>query len=176
MKNKKTLFNHQIRAKEIRVINQDGSQLGIMTLEKALELAKESDLDLIQVTDKVIPPICKITNYGKYLYDQQKKEKNAKAKIEEIKGIRLSFGISEHDMQIKAKMAQKFLEKGDKVRIEMRLKGRQKGLTDFAKEKIKKFIEILSELTLIEIEREIKMEPRGITTTITKGKKHEIKN
>ncbi|MDD4467510.1 MAG: translation initiation factor IF-3 [Candidatus Pacebacteria bacterium] len=173
----KTPINHQIRAKEVRVIKEDGTQLGVMALGEAIKIARESNLDLIQVTDKVLPPVCKITDYGKYLYEQKKKEKSAKAKTSEIKGIRLSFGISDHDLRIRANAAKKFLEKGDKIRIEMRLKGRQKGLTDFAKEKAGKFIEILKELTPIKIEREIKIEPRGITSVISsEPKKNEAKN
>lgn len=165
--NKKIPINYQIRAREVRVIKED-SQLGIMNLEEAIKIAKENNLDLVQITDKVIPPVCKITDYGKYLYSQKKKEKAVKSKTEEIKGIRLSFGISDHDLSVKANVAKKFLEKGDKIKAEMILKGRQKGLTDFAKEKTKKFIEILEKLIPIKIEREIKIEPRGITVIISR--------
>ena len=165
--NKKIPINYQIRAREVRVVKED-SQLGIMNLEEAIKIAKENNLDLVQITDKVIPPVCKITDYGKYLYSQKKKEKAVKSKTEEIKGIRLSFGISDHDLSVKANVAKKFLEKGDKIKAEMILKGRQKGLTDFAKEKTKKFIEILEKLIPIKIEREIKIEPRGITVIISR--------
>ncbi len=178
LKSKKTLINHQIRAKEVRVI-KESEQLGVMTLQEAIKKASEEGLDLIQVTDKAEIPVCKITNYGKYLYDQKKKEKSvkSKSKVSDIKGIRLSFGISDHDIETKAKLGKSFIEKGDKVRIEMKLKGRQKGLTEFAKEKTRKFISVLSELIPIKIERDIKIEPRGITVVVSqKPKENEIKN
>ena len=87
-------INNQIRAREIRVIDEDGTQLGIMSVEEALQKAREKNLDLIQITNKVIPPVCKITEQGKYLYDKKKKEKTSKIKTGEIKGIRLRFNIS----------------------------------------------------------------------------------
>lgn len=174
---KKIITNNRIRAREIRVIGSDGKQLGIMRTEEAIGLARKSNLDLVQVTDKASPPVCKIIDYGKYSYEQKKKEKSGKVKTGEIKGIRLGFGISEHDLTVRANLAKKFLEKGDKVRVEMKLKGRQKGLTSFAKEKTNKFLEILKELTPIKIERDIKIEPRGITLIISQDtKKYEAKN
>ncbi|MEA3344279.1 MAG: translation initiation factor IF-3 [Patescibacteria group bacterium] len=165
---KKNFINHQIRAKEVRVIDQTGKQLGIISLTEALRLARESNLDLIQVTEKTDPPVCKITDHGKYLYQQKKKEKSVKASAGELKGIRLTFKISEHDLKTRAKQAEKFLKKGNKVRIEMKLRGRERALQDFAKEKIMKFIEILRESTPIKTEREIQKKPRGLTTIISK--------
>jgi len=108
-------------------------------------------------------------DYGKYLYRQKKKEKTAKPKGGELKGIRLTFGISEHDMKTRACQAKKFLEKGDKIRIEMRLRGREKALQNFAREKINKFLEILSKLIPIKIEGELKKQPRGLTMIISKA-------
>lgn len=133
-------------------------------------MARERNLDLVQVTEKVEPPVCKIVDYGKYLYRLEKKEKAAKKhQAGEIKGIRLSFNISEHDLEIKTKSAEKFLKKGNKVRIEMRLHGREKALQNFAKEKVKRFLEILAESLPIKMERELKMESRGLTMIISKG-------
>ena len=170
-------INNQIRAKEVRVINEDGTQLGIMPLGEALQKAREKNLDLIQITSKVIPPVCKITEQGKYLYDKKKKEKTSKIKTGEIKGIRLRFNISDHDLETRANAAKKFLEKDNKVRIEMKLFGREKALKEFAINKVKKFIEILEKLTPVQVEREIKVEPRGITTIISRDlKKDENKN
>ena len=166
---KRIFINYQIRAKEVRVIDETGKQLGIMPLFQALQIAKERKLDLIQVTEKVMPPVCKLGDFGKYLYQQQKKEKSTKhQKGGEIKGIRLSFGISEHDLEVRANLAEKFLKKGDKVKIEMQLRGREKSHQDFAREKIKKFIEILEKLTPIKVERELKKESRGLTMIIIK--------
>lgn len=162
------LINNRIRAREVRVVDETGKQLGIMELKKALQLAWERNLDLVQVTRKVEPPVCKIIDYGKYLYQKEKKEREMKKKIKgEIKGIRLGFNISLHDMETRANQTKKFLEKGCKVRIELRLRGRQKALQDFAKEKIFKFLEILKERVSYKIERELKKEPRGLTLIIS---------
>ena len=167
---KRLPVNIQIRAKEVRVIDETGKQLGVMDLEKALQLAKERNLDLIQVTEKVDPPVCKILDYGKYLYQLKKKEKIAakKQKGGELKGVRLGFSISQHDLEVRARQAEKFLKEGNKVRIEMILRGREKALGDFAKEKINKFLEILKDLIPYKIERELKKEPRGFTMIISK--------
>lgn len=168
---KRTFINNQIRAREIRVIDETGKQLGILFKEKAIQIAKERGFDLIQVTEKVEPPICKLLDYGKYLYNLQKKEKAAKHhKTGGLKGIRLTFGISEHDLETRVKQSEKFLKKGNKVRIEMALKGRQrsKALEGFAKEKFKKFLETLEKLVPIKIERDLKRESRGLTMIIVK--------
>lgn len=166
---KKTLINNQIRAREVRVIGEAGQQMGVMPLENALREAKERNLNLIQVTEKVEPPVCKIMDYGKYLYQQQKREKGIKPKGGEIKGIRLSFNISQHDMEVRARQAEKFLKEGDKIRIEMRLKGREKALGDFAKEKINNFLEALQNIIPLKIEKELKREPRGFSMIISKS-------
>jgi len=132
-------------------------------------MARERSLDLVQVTGKVTPPVCKITDYGKYLYSLQKKERKSKSpKTGQIKGVRLGFRISQHDMEIRAKMAEKFLKKGNKVKVEMRLRGREKGLSNFAKEKIQKFFDILKQRVPIKFERELKREPSGFTIIISK--------
>ena len=166
----KVLINNFIRAKEVRVIDETGKQLGIIDIFKAIDLAKSKGLDLIQVTEKVEPPICKIANYGKYLYTLQKKEKKmTKPKGGELKEIRLTFGISSHDMEIRAKQAQKFLKSGNKVKISMVLRGREKAMGNFAKEKIQKFLEITNNLIPIKTEREIKREPRGFTMIVSKS-------
>lgn len=108
-------------------------------------------------------------DYGKYLYALQKKERAAKMKrVGEIKGIRLGYNISLHDMEVKANLAEKFLKKGNKVRVEMLLRGRQKALGEFAKGKINQFLEILEKLIPIKIERELKRESRGFTMIIVK--------
>lgn len=162
-------MNNQIRAPEVRVIDETGKQLGVFKLEEALRLAEERNLDLVQVTEKVEPPVCKIMDYGKYLYWLQKKEKAVKVKrAGELKGIRLRFAISLHDLEIKANLAKKFLEKGQKVKIEMILRGREKGFSELAKEKINQFLEILERGIPIKIEGELKKEARGFTMIISK--------
>ena len=127
-------------------------------------------MDLVQITEKVEPPVCKMMNYGKYLYQQEKKEKGTKKKTGgELKGIRLSFNISQHDLETRVNQAEKFLRQGNKVRIELRLRGREKALADFAKEKMNKFLELLGNLTPYKIERELKRESQGLTMIIAKG-------
>jgi len=166
----KVLINNFIRAKEVRVIDETGKQLGIIDIFKAIDLAKSKGLDLIQVTEKVEPPICKIANYGKYLYTLQKKEKKmARPRGGELKEIRLTFNISPHDMEIRAKQAEKFLKNGDKVKISMALKGRQKAMGNFAKQKMQSFLDFTNNLIPIKTEREIKREPRGFTMIVSKG-------
>jgi len=162
-------MNDRIRAKQVRLIGDDGEQLGVLDLEKALELAKEKNLDLIQVTEKVEPPVCKIMDHGKFLYLLKKKEQKAKHHhVGELKGIRLTFGISEHDLETRAKQAEKFLKKGDKVRIEMKLRGRERAHGDLAKEKIERFIEQVNQVIPTKTEKELKKQPRGLTMIITK--------
>ena len=163
------MVNNRIRAQQVRLIDETGKQLGIMPLLKALQIAEGRNLDLIQVTEKVEPPVCKLGDYGKYLYQEEKKERSThKRKGSYLKGIRLTFNISLHDLETKANLAGKFLNKGNKVRIEMPLRGREKTLGDFAKEKMNKFLEVLKNITPIKIERELKREPRGLTMIIAK--------
>lgn len=109
-------------------------------------------------------------DYGKYLYQLEKKEKEVKKKPGgETKGIRLSFNISQHDLETRAAQCEKFLKKGDKVRLELRLRGREKALEGFAREKVRKFLETLNNLIPYKIEKELKKEPRGLTMIISKG-------
>jgi translation initiation factor IF-3 len=169
---KKLLVNKQIRAREVRLIDETGKQLGVVPFEEAARLAIERRLDLIQVTEKLDPPVCKLGDYGKYLYQEEKKEKAAhKHKGGELKGIRLTFNISLHDLETRVRQTEKFLSRGDRVRIELPLRGREKALQDFAKEKVEKFLEILKETIPIKIEKELKREPRGFTMIISKSQK-----
>lgn len=141
-----------------------------MNIFEAIELAKSRGLDLIQVTEKVIPPVCRIGDYGKYLYSLQKKERKikSKTKISKLKEVQIGFNISPHDIEVKAKQSEKFLKEGDKVKIGMILKGREKAMGDFAKKKMEFFMEKVSQLVPIKIERELKREPRGFTMIISK--------
>lgn len=166
---KRPLVNKQIRAKEVRLIDETGKQIGVLALEEALRMAEERNLDLIQITEKMEPPVCKIMDYGKYLYWLQKKEKAAKAKqTGELKGVRLGLNISLHDLEIKANLTKKFLTKGQKVKIEMILKGREKEFSGLANEKIGQFLEILERQIPIKIESDVKKGPRGLTMIISK--------
>ncbi len=161
--------NYQIRAGEVRVIDETGKQAGVMNIQDALGLARERNLDLIQVTENVEPPVCKIMDYGKYLYHEEKKRRMAKPKRGgELKTIRLTFNISPHDIDVRANQAEKFLKEGNKIMIDMRLIGRQKALRDFAREKVGKFLEALGSRAAYRVERELKNEPRGMTMIIAK--------
>lgn len=174
-KNKKLrkyiIANNNIRADKVRLIDNEGTQLGVVSLREALIKANEAGLDLIKVTDKVQPPVCKIMDYGKYAYQLGKKEKKQKQKSNELKNIRLTFNISPHDMETRAKAAEKFLAKEHKVRVEMRLRGRQKALAEHARDKTKQFLELVNKTIPIKIERELKKEPRGFTIIIGKVSK-----
>ncbi len=166
----RTPINNQIRATEVRLVDETGKQLGVVGLSEALKLAQERQVDLIQVTEKVIPPVCKLGDYGKYLYWQEKKHKDAKnSKAGEIKGVRLTFGISPHDMEVRAKQAEKFLKQGNKIALEMVLRGREKSLSKLAWDKVNFFLETLDKTYPIKVESSPKRGPRGFTIIITKA-------
>ena len=121
------LINEQIREKEIRVLGEHGEQLGIMTPKEAMVLAKEAELDLVMIAAKAAPPVCKIVDFGKYRYEQMRKEKEnrKKQKITEVKEVRLTPNIDTNDLNTKVNSARKFLEKGDKVKVSLRFRGRE---------------------------------------------------
>ncbi len=166
----KVLINNFIKAKEVRVISETGEQLGVMNIFEAIDLAKARGLDLIQVTEKVVPPVCRIANYGKYLYSLQKKERKIKVntKITKLKEIQLGFNIAPGDIETKAKQAEKFIKEGDKVKVTMVLKGREKAMGDLAKNKILFFLETTDKLIPLKVERELKREIKGFTIIISK--------
>lgn len=166
---KKPLINNQIRSNRLRVIDEAGQQLGVMSLTEALQVSQKRNLDLIQVTEKADPPVCKIMNYGKYLYIQEKKKSKVK-KVGILKEIRIGFNISSHDLETKAKQVEKFFKKGNKVRIEMRLRGREKALGEFAKQKINEFLEILKVKIAFKVERELKRKGGTLAMIISKEK------
>ena len=138
------MINEQIRDREVRVIGTDGQQLGVMSSRDAQKLADEAELDLIKISPKAKPPVCKIIDYGKYRYELARKEKEAKKKqkVIEVKEVRLSPNIDTNDLNTKMGAARKFLEKGDKVKVTLRFRGREMAhmsksryiLEDFAKE------------------------------------------
>ncbi|OHA63517.1 MAG: translation initiation factor IF-3 [Candidatus Wildermuthbacteria bacterium RIFCSPHIGHO2_01_FULL_47_27] len=167
---KRPPVNNQIRSPEVRVVDETGKQLGMMQIQEALRLASERRLDLIQVTEKVEPPVCKIMDFGKFLYQEEKKRRDAKPqKGGELKIIRLTYNIAPHDLATRADQAEKFLKRGDKVLIDLRLRGREKALQDFARDKIQTFLELLSSRISFKIERDIKREPRGLTLIVIKS-------
>ena len=141
-----------------------------MNIFAAIDLAKGKGLDLIQVTEKVEPPVCRIGNYGKYLYAQQKKERKIKAgtKESQLKEIQVTFNISPHDIETRAKQAEKFLGEGHKIKINLFLKGREKAMADFGKKKVELFIETLNRFVETKVERELKKEMKGFSMIISK--------
>jgi translation initiation factor IF-3 len=145
-------INEEIRDKEVRLIDGDGGQLGIVSIQEAQNLAIERKLDLVKIAPAANPPVCKILDYGKYKYELQKKEKEArkKQKIVEVKEIRLSTFIEEHDLVVKANNAVKFLKSGDKVKVSLRFKGREKDYVNVGYKVMHKFAEIAGETGSIE--------------------------
>ncbi|WP_330385885.1 translation initiation factor IF-3 [Romboutsia timonensis] len=140
-------MNEQIRDKEIRVISDNGEQLGVMSAKEAQTIANNKNLDLVMISPNANPPVCKIMDYGKYKYEQSRKEKESKKKqkVVNIKEVRLRPGIEANDLNTKANQAIKFLKKGDKVKVELRFRGRELGHKDIGKEVMLKFIDIVKE-------------------------------
>ncbi|AHM56184.1 translation initiation factor IF-3 [Peptoclostridium acidaminophilum DSM 3953] len=145
-------INEQIRDKEVRLISDTGEQLGIVATKEAQRIANEKNLDLVKVSPGAKPPVCKLIDYGKYKYELAKKEKESKKhqKIITIKEIRLRPRIEGHDLETKAKMAAKFLEKGDKVKVVVRFRGRELGHREHGLEIVEKFAEMLSDFGVYE--------------------------
>jgi translation initiation factor IF-3 len=144
--------NDEITAEQLRVIDEGGDQAGIMLLETALQLAEKRKLDLVLISPSANPPVAKIMDYGKYRYEQQKREKEAKKKqhIIQVKEVRLGTFIEQHDLEVKAKNAIKFLKEGDKVKVSLRFKGRERGRTEKGFEVMDRFAEMTKEAGLPE--------------------------
>ena len=156
------MINEQIRDKEVRLIGEDGEQLGIMSAKDAMKLAKEANLDLVKIAPTAKPPVCKIIDYGKYRYELARKEKEAKRKQKttEVKEIRLSPNIDTNDLNTKANQARKFLEKGDKVKVSLRFRGREMAHVTSSKQILDDFFEKVSDIAVIE--KPAKMEGRSM--------------
>ena len=145
-------INSQIRAKEVQLIGVNGEKLGIVQINRALEIAEEKKLDLVLVAPNTVPPVCKIMNYGKYKFEQAKKEKEAKKKqkVQEIKELRITPNIEEHDFGFKSKNARKFLEDGNKVKITVRFRGRELNNTALGEKVLNEFIRTLEDISVVE--------------------------
>ncbi len=156
------MINEEIRDKEVRLIDADGTQLGIVSLREAMAVAQEKNLDLVKIAPQSKPPVCKVMDYGKYRFDQIKKEKEARKnqKIMEIKEVRLSPNIDDHDLTTKLKNAIKFLEKGDKVKVSVRFRGREMTHTEIGREVLDSFTAGLGDAG--EVEKAPKMEGRSM--------------
>lgn len=149
---KELAINEQIVDKEVRVISDDGSQLGIMSARDAQRLANQKELDLVKIAPQATPPVCKIMNYGKYRFEQAKKEKEAKKNqhIVETKEIRLSLNIDTHDFETKGNQAIKFLKAGNKLKVSIRFRGREMGHQNIGLDNMKRFAEYCSEYGNVE--------------------------
>ena len=146
------MINEQIKDKEVRVIGDNGEQLGIMSAREAQALADDKSLDLVKISPTAKPPVCRIMDYSKFKFDKAKKEKEArkKQKVVSVKELRLSPNIDKHDVQVKVKKAIEFLKNGDKVKISIKFRGRELGHTDIANDIMADFAEKVSEYGIIE--------------------------
>ncbi len=154
-------INEEIRDKEIRVIGADGSQMGIMSAEQALKLAEEANMDLVKIAPTAVPPVCRVMDYGKYRFEQQKKEKENKKnqKVVETKEVRLSINIDTNDFNTKVNQANKFLKSGDKVKVSIRFRGREMAHSKLGLDVMQRFGEAIVGGT---IEKPAKLEGRNM--------------
>ena len=161
------MINEQIRDKEVRVIGSDGQQLGIMSAREAQKLATEAELDLVKIAPKAQPPVCKIIDYGKYRYEQARKEKEArkKQKTVEIKEVRLSPNIDTNDLNTKVNNARKFLGKGNKVKVTLRFRGREMAHVQQSKHILDDFAKLVEDLAVVE--KPAKLEGRNMSMVLT---------
>lgn len=145
-------INEQIRDKEVRVIGADGEQLGIMSSREAQALADEAGLDLVKIAPTAKPPVCKIVDYGKFKYDQMRKEKEAKKKqkVVDVKEIRFSPNIDTNDLNTKVNQARKFLQKGDRVKVSIRFRGRELAHTEIGVDILNNFAAQLEDVAVVE--------------------------
>lgn len=164
-------INNQIRAKELRVISNDGENLGVLSLNEALNKAKSLGLDLIEISPNTNPPIAKIADYGKFKYEQNKKQKKAKAgaKTTETKSIQIKIGTGENDLAMKAKKASEWLSEGHRIKVELFVSGRSKFMDEkFLKDRLDRVLHLITEN--FKIAEDYKKGPKGPTITIEKDK------
>lgn len=161
--NNDLLVNEQIRAKEVRVISEDGAQLGILSISEAMRMAEEADADLILIAPTANPPVCRIMDYSKFKYEQVKRERDAKKKQKtvEVKEIRLTPNIDTNDLNTKSNNARKFLEKGNRVKVTLRFRGREMAHINATKGILDEFAETLQDIATVE--KAAKMEGRSMS-------------
>ena len=160
------MINEEIRDREVRVVDQDGAQLGIMPTRQALELAEDRQLDLVKIAPNAKPPVCKLMDYGKYRFEQSKKEREIRKnqRVITVKEVRLSATIEEHDIEVKYKNAVKFLQDGDKVKVTIRFRGRQITQSEIGRDVMDLFAEKIKDYGIIE--RRPLIEGRSMTMII----------
>lgn len=162
--------NEHIKVPEVRVLGLDGENIGVMSTRDAIALAEEQGLDLVEINPKAEPPVAKIIDFGSFKYQKEKEIKKQKARshVSEIKGIRLSIRISDHDLGIRHAQSEKFLERGDKVKIEILLRGREKGKAHIAEEVVQKFVQMIEATIPLRYEQEITRQGSKITAIVAK--------
>ncbi len=168
----KVRINHQIRAKELRVIGPEGENIGVISLSEALQRAEDAGLDLIEISPVAIPPVAKIMDYGKFEYEQNKKRREIKAKshVTETKSVQVKIGTGEHDLNLKARKAAEWLKEGHRVKVDLFLWGRYKYMEfAFLKERLERFLKIIPEE--YKTAEPIAKGPKGLTTVIERGAK-----
>ena len=160
------MINEQIRDREIRLIGEDGEQLGIMSAREAMKIAQEAELDLVKIAPAAKPPVCKIIDYGKYKYEQARKEKEAKKKQKtvEVKEVRLSPNIDTNDLNTKINNAKKFISKGNKVKVTLRFRGREMAHVQQSKHILDDFAETLADVAVVE--KPAKMDGRAMSMVL----------
>ncbi|MBR1398889.1 MAG: translation initiation factor IF-3 [Alphaproteobacteria bacterium] len=163
-------INGDIKAKQVRLIDGDNENRGIVSLNEALQIAEEYGLDLIEISPQANPPVCKVLDFGKYRYEQQKRKNEAKKnqKVVEIKELKLRPMIETHDYDVKIKQAKKFLEQGNKVKFTMRFKGRELSANNLGKEVLLRIIDDLG--AAVKVDSEIKLEGRQMTLVVSPNK------
>ena len=161
------MINEQIRDKEVRVIGENGEQLGIMSAKEAMKLAQEAELDLVKIAPTAQPPVCKIIDYGKYRYEQARKEKEAKKKQKtvDVKEVRLSPNIETNDLNTKVNSAKKCIQKGDKVKVTLRFRGREMAHMQTSKHILDDFADMMKDVAMVE--KPAKLEGRSISMVLT---------
>lgn len=164
---KELLINEEIRDREVRVIDENGGQLGIMSSRDALRTASEKNLDLVKIAPQATPPVCRIMDYGKYRFEQAKKDKEARKNqhIVDVKEVRMSLNIDTHDFETKAKAAIRFLESGDKCKVTVRFRGREMAHTDLGLALLDRFAEYCSSCATVE--KRPKLEGRSMSMFMT---------
>ncbi|MCI9140624.1 MAG: translation initiation factor IF-3 [Lachnospiraceae bacterium] len=161
------MINEQIRDREVRLVGADGEQLGVMSSREAMRIAEEAGLDLVKIAPTAKPPVCKIVDYGKFRYEQARKEKEAKKKQKtiDVKEVRMSPNIDSNDLNTKVNAARKFITKGDRVKVTLRFRGREMAHMQNSKHILDDFAAKLSDIAVIE--KEPKVEGRSMTMFLT---------
>lgn len=159
--------NERIRTREVRLIAPDGSQLGILPTYEALKIAREQELDLVEVAPKARPPVCKIMDYNKWRYEQQKKQKEARKrqKVQDVKEVKMRPGIDDHDFYVKARACKRFLENGDKVKATIMFRGRELAHVGLGQKVLERLLETVKDIC--HVERAPRMEGRNMTMFLT---------